>query len=294
MGGIPRLNRWLAAGLAVGLAIWLGESVAQSPRRSIEKNPPPGQPGHVFRDTLKDGSYGPEMIVIPAGVFDMGSPREGVRGCGDEDRLFNVRIPKLAVGRYETTFDDYDRFVAATQARRPDDRGWGRDSQPVIDVNWFDAQAYAAWLTAQTGYRYRLPTEAEWEYAARGKTTTFYWWGETLERGQANCWGCGSRWDNRLAAPVDTLARNPFGLFHVHGNVYEWTCSSFGTPLDQNALECAAPTTSPTVWRVLRGGAWPHEVRGLGSPCRFANDPTTRLSSLGFRLVREWTRRDPD
>ncbi len=270
------------------LCVWpyeAGES--QTTRRQAHDAPRPGQPGYIFRDILRDGSYGPEMIVIPEGVFNMGSPSEKVMGCGDEDRLSDVRIGRIAVGRHEVTFDDYDRFVKATNARRPNDQGWGRDSQPVIDINWFETLQFAAWLTEQTGHRYRLPTEAEWEYAARGNTTTFYWWGNELQRGQANCWGCGSRWDNRLPAPVDTLATNSFGLYHVHGNVYEWTCSLYRAPLDQNALRCAEAEAAPTTWRVLRGGGWPHEVRGIGAPCRFANEPTMRLSSLGFRLVRE-------
>jgi hypothetical protein len=124
----------------------------------------------VFRDPLKDGGFGPEMVWLSAGRFQMGD----IQGIGDDNEkpVHWVSVNPFAIGRYEITFAEYDRFADATGLDKPDDKGWGRDRHPVINVSWHDAVAYTQWLTQQTGKQYRLPTEAEWEYAARADTTT--------------------------------------------------------------------------------------------------------------------------
>lgn len=137
----------------------------------------------------------------------------------------------LAVGRFEVTFAEWDACVAAGGCRRrPDDSGWGRGRQPVINVSWADAQEYAIWLVRRTGKPYRLLTEAEWEYAARAGSAVHYWWGNDAGHGEANCYDCGSRWDGRQAAPVGRFSPNPFGLYDMHGNVLEWVedCYHYG------------------------------------------------------------------
>jgi hypothetical protein len=133
---------------------------------------------------------------------------------GDDERpVREVTIQRsFAMGRYEVTFDQYDEFVKATGRKLPDDEGLGRGSQPVIRVSWNDAVAYAAWLSGQAGKRYRLPTEAEWEYAARAGTETTYWWGNDIKQGLANCRTCGSKWDGKSTAPVGSFKPNAFGL----------------------------------------------------------------------------------
>ena len=125
---------------------------------------PPPTGLEVFRDTLKDGGEGPEMVVLPTGSFRMGSPAGKAGRWDNEGPVRTVTIgSRIAMGRYEVTFADYDRFVAARSVRRPNDGGWGRGSRPVINVSWEDAKAYAVWLSAQTSKTYRLPSESEWE-----------------------------------------------------------------------------------------------------------------------------------
>ena len=118
------------------------------------------------------------MVVIPAGVFTMGSPDGEAGRSNDEGPQHSVKVVSFALGRYEVTFDEYDVFANATHHELPNDEGWGRGLRPVINVSWVDALSYAAWLSEKTGQHYRLPTEAEWEYAARAGTRASRYWGE--------------------------------------------------------------------------------------------------------------------
>jgi len=138
----------------------------------------------VFQDRLRDGGLGPKMVIIPAGSFRMGDIQGG--GDSDEQPVHRVSIGKFAMGMYEVTFAEYDKFADATGRKKPNDKGWGRGNSPVINVSWNDATAYAKWLSNQTGKNYRIPTEAEWEYAARAGTETKYWWGNEIDKSKAN------------------------------------------------------------------------------------------------------------
>ncbi len=191
----------------------------------------------------------PEMVVIPAGRFLMGCVSG--RDCYiDEGPVHEVTVASFALSKYEVTFEEYDRFTEATGGARADDRGWGRDRRPVVNVSWEDAQAYVAWLSLETGEPYRLPSEAEWEYAARAGTETAYSWGNEIGDNRANCFNCGSRWDNGQTAPVGSFGANAWGLHDMHGNVFEWVedCSHLryvGAPSDGTAgtarfASCAA------------------------------------------------------
>nr|VFJ64132.1 MAG: Caspase domain-containing protein [Candidatus Kentron sp. FW] len=146
-----------------------------------------------FRDRLKDGSLGPWMIVVPAGKFMMGSPKDEPERDGNrEGPQHQVHIVKrFAMGVTEVTFEDYDHFASATDRRFPNDQGWGYGKRPVINVSWNEASAYARWLTKQTGKEYRLPSEAEWEYVARAGTTTPFSTGDCVHTDQANYDGNG-------------------------------------------------------------------------------------------------------
>ena len=164
------------------------------------------------------------------------------------------------MGRYEVTFAEYDRFVSATGRESPDDRGWGRGRRPVINVNQADAKAYATWLSAQTGKTYRLPSEAEWEYAARARTRTRYSWGDSIGCDQAR-YGrreggeCSDSWDGTV--PVGSFEPNAFGLYDMHGNVWEWVADCWHDNYEDAPTDGSAWTTGCDSARaVLRGGSW--------------------------------------
>lgn len=160
-------------------------------------------PFPTLRDPFTDGSGpAPEMVVLPGGRFQMGCLADDPECSPDGHPAHPVTVPAFAIGRNEVTFKDYDRFANDTKRKLPDDRDWGHSRWPVINVTWEDAQAYAAGLAEKTGRRYRLPTEAEWEYVARAGPATPYWWGSGIGKSRANCFGCGSEWDGKGTAPV--------------------------------------------------------------------------------------------
>jgi len=240
--------------------------------------------GTVIQDRLADGSPAPAMVVIPAGTFLMGSPRSEADRDPTE-RQHRVWVEPFLMGRTEVTFEQYDRFARATERPLPDDEGWGRGERPVINVSWLDASAYADWLSQQTGRGYRLPTEAEWEFAARGGTTTTRWWGEEMIEGYANCAGCGSQWDRRGTAPVMSFPANPYGLFDVLGNVWEWTCSDFDRHYGGEEETCS--TRGAEWFRPARGGGWRFGPAWLRAAARNGTPPETESSYIGFRLAAE-------
>lgn len=242
-----------------------------------------------FRDTLKDGTPGPEMVRLPPGSFTMG---DADSPGADEKPAHAVRIEHgFAIGKYEVTFAEYDRFAQATGWPLPGDQGWGRGSRPVIGVSWADAVAYTQWLSEQTGKRYRLPSEAEWEYAARAGTTTQYWWGNTVGNNNANCGECGSQWDSKQTAPVGSFSANPFGLYDTAGNVREWVQDCY------HDSYAGAPATGTPAWeagcqdggrRVIRGGSWSYGPAFVRAANRGGFNPDFRLLNLGFRLAQDF------
>jgi len=236
-------------------------------------------PGEVFRDSLQDGSLGPEMVWIPAGTFRMGDIQGG--GDSEEQPVHEVSVDGFAMGRFEVTFDEYDKFAEATGREKPDDRGWGRGNLPVIMVSWNDATAYAEWLSEQTGHTYRLPTEAEWEYSARAGTETKYWWGNDIGSNKANCSNvsCGDSFE--YTAPVGSFDANQFGLYDTAGNVLEWTCSSYTSSYNGEEQQCGSGS-----FRVLRGGTWLNGPMGVRLANRTRGSVVTRIDNVGFRLTR--------
>lgn len=258
----------------------------------------------------------PEMVKIPASPagFKIGSPVTEA-GHNPRETQFEVSIKPFAIGRYEVSVAEYKACVAAGGCRPPEwlepggqhnvetgsspyYKTYGTaitgDRQPIVGVSHDDALAYAVWLTKTTGKSYRLPSEAEWEYAARASTTTAYWWGnEPLNDGKvmAVCQGCGSEWDSRLLGPVDAFEPNPWGLYNVHGNVWEWVadydCDAYasgpsdGTP---RATDNCARRDQPGLF-VLRSGSSFYETRFARSAARLRNFAGFRNASVGFRVA---------
>jgi formylglycine-generating enzyme required for sulfatase activity len=248
------------------------------------------KPNDTFRECAKDC---PEMIVVPAGAFTMGSPVTERGRDNNEDPQHKVTIAKpLAMSKYDVTFADWDACVTGggCNGYAPNDQGWGRGQQPVINVNWDDVQQYVAWLSQVTGKTYRLLSEAEYEYAARAGTTTAYPWGDDIGKNNANCNGCSSQWDNKQTAPAGSFPANKFGLYDMVGNVWDWTedCrhSNYnGAPSDGSAWITGGDCSN----RILRGGSWLAAPGDLRSAYRSRFTTGTRSSRIGFRVGRTLT-----
>jgi formylglycine-generating enzyme required for sulfatase activity len=249
------------------------------------------QSATVFQDRLKDGSLGPEMVVIPKGRFQMGDIQGG--GYKDEKPVHWVNINyQFAMGKYEVTFAEYDKFAQATGRKKPNDESWGRGNRPVINVSWNDANAYTKWLSKQTGKQYRLPSESEWEYAARAGTKTKYWWGNTASHEYANygtdkcCSGLAKGKDKwKYTSPVGSFKANQFGLYDTVGNVWEW-CADFYQDSYKNAPTDGGVWKKDNKYRVLRGGSWDGDPYGTRAADRNRSVPDGMYFDVGFRVVR--------
>lgn len=244
----------------------------------------------ILRDRLRDGTPGPELVRLEPGRFLRGE----ASGTPDPDEvpLHSVDLKRpFAIGRYEVTFHEYDRFCAGTGRPLPGDAGWGRGRRPVIDVSWDDALAYVAWLSDQTGARYRLPSDAEWEYAARGGTMTRFWWGNEVGAGWTNCAECSGLWAGEKTAPVGRFPPNPFGLFDTAGNLFEWVADCWHDRFAQAPAD-GGPMENPAGCgqRVFRGGAWSFPAKESRSANRWRILPSTRSDDIGFRVVRDLDR----
>jgi formylglycine-generating enzyme required for sulfatase activity len=257
------------------------------PSQSQAAVPPPraepGRAGTKPGDVFRDCSDCPEMVVVPAGAFDMGSSDFDFE---KPERRVTITKP-FAIGRREVTFEEWDQCVASGSCRhRPDDRGAGRGERPVTDVSWLDAKAYVEWLSQKTSQKYRLPSEAEWEYAARGNTKTPYWWGRDAAQRFANCRDCGGT-PERSTVASGTYAANPFGLFDTAGNAAEWVEDCWNDNYRGAPRDGAAWTTGQCRQRVLRGGSFDSQARYVRSASRFRYDADVRYYANGFRVVRE-------
>jgi formylglycine-generating enzyme required for sulfatase activity len=238
----------------------------------------------VFRDI--DAPWCPEMVALPKGEFLMGSPESDEERCDDEGPQHRVTIgSRLAIGRHPLTFAEYDYFCDVTKREKPEDEGWGRGRRPVINVSWHDAQAYCKWLAKETGKPYRLPSEAEWEYAARAGTTTRYSFGNEITEKDANFRGTIG-----TTTEVGAYPANSWGLYDIQGNVWEWVediwhDSYEGAPTDGTAWTGAKGKNSSHK-RLGRGGSWDDIPRALRAAGRGRGDPGCRDSDLGFRVAR--------
>lgn len=259
-----------------------------------------------------------EMQTIKAGSFTMGSPTSET-GRVDDEIAHEVQISPFKMGKYAVSNAWYVEFLNDGPHTIPYGQRWfetqaqdktsrivkksqaysvekGFENYPVVNVSWYGAKAFVNWLNkGKNTQRYRLPSEAEWEYAARGGTSTAYWWGDSVKAdgaAQANCGGCGSDWDSREPAPVDTFEDNPSELWNTSGNTLEWVedCYSgyrgyINTPTDGTAKIYNCDRSDV---RVLRGGSWSSLPQGLRSANRGYDKPNIRSSTVGFRVAQDF------
>jgi formylglycine-generating enzyme required for sulfatase activity len=242
-------------------------------------------PADLIQDSMRDGSPGPQMIAVGGGSFSRGD----LQGDGDDDEKppVRIRLAPYAIGIYEVTFREYDQFCDDTGRRKPDDQQWGRGSRPVVNVSWEDARAYTEWLSRRTGQPYRLPTDAEWEYAARAGTGSRYWWGNEAEPHRANCAECNSLWDGEKSAPIGRFPANPFGLHDTAGNVFEWVEDCWVDNFAEVSEDGKPPQQEECGKRVIRGGAWSFPFKEIRSANRWRDFPSRSSDDTGFRVVRE-------
>jgi formylglycine-generating enzyme required for sulfatase activity len=246
------------------------------------------------KDVFKECDKCPEMIVVPAGSFTMGSPSDEPGRQKNEDQVQVTIAKPFAVGRFAVTFDEWDQCVAdgGCSGYRPPDEGNGRGRRPVINVSWSDAQKYVSWISSKTGKPYRLLSEAEREYVTRAGTTTPFWWGSDITTMEANYDGTyvyngGSKGEYRKQTmPVDTFAPNPWGLYDVHGNVWEWTLDCCSDSNGGNPGDGSARGVGDCSCRVERGGAWFSIPESLRAASRIGMKSGSRGSGEGFRVAR--------
>ena len=268
---------------------------------------------------FKECSVCPAMVGIPAGSFTMGSPANEAGRFDTEGPPHEVAVKAFALGKYHVTTEEFLVFLKETGYQpapcnrilkltwRSTGRGLayppfvGQPSHwPAVCLDWKDAQAYVAWLNAKVKKErpalagregpYRLPSEAEWEYAARAGTTTARWWGDQLGVANANCNGCGSRWDYSVLAEVDSFAANPFGLYGMLGNAWQWTEDCWHESYLSAPTDGSAWSEKTCAKHVVRGGSWNNLPVFVRSAARSGSEPNggeyDYSSVAGFRVAR--------
>jgi formylglycine-generating enzyme required for sulfatase activity len=276
--------------------------------------------GSAFADTFQECPSCPQMVAIPAGKFLMGSPAHEAGRFDSEGPQHVVTVKAFALGQYDVTSDEFLAFLRASRYQPQPcnpilNLGWkveGRDlayppSQaepprwPAVCLSWKDAGAYVGWLNAQVKAAhpvlanragpYRLPSEAEWEYAARAGNNAARWWGEDIGNNNANCNGCGSQWDDSILSPVDAFKPNPFGLYGVLGNAWQWTADCWHPSYVSAPSDGSAWNEPNCVRHVMRGGAWnnvPIFIRSASRNGAASDESDYDYSSLaGFRVARD-------
>jgi len=263
------------------------ETVAEVQEKPVEKPAPaPDLAGKKeFQDDLKGGGKSPLMVVIPAGSFSMGSSASS--RYTDERPRHTVKIESFAVSKYEVTFAEYDLFAKATKRKPPKDLYMDRNTHPVIFVKWDDAYYYAKWLSEQTGKKYRLLSESEWEYAASTGKKSSFWWGYDEEPNRAHCFECETGLDPRKPSKVGGFDANKFGLHDTAGNVAEWVKDCWhenykGAPTDNEVWEGGDCT-----YRAVRGGAYLSPQQSIRSAKRDKLKSDAGYDHVGIRIARK-------
>ena len=281
----------------VGLTLLAAAPAAAHDTLPLDARPPP-RPAAVAvdtallfpGDTFQDCDECPPLVVVPPRGFLMGSPLDELgREPGEGPRHLVTIGGRLAAGKYEVTFEQWHACVVEGGCRhRPFDEGWGGGMRPVLNVNWHDARQFVRWLSGKTGKRYRLPSEAEWEFIARAGTTTAYPWGsDTFRPGNANCNDSSSPWGGQRSAPVGSFRPNGAGIHDLAGNVREWVedcrhAGYRGAPADGRPWIEAGDCRR----RMMRGGSWADAPDQVRSAVREFAAATLRNDTIGFRVVR--------
>ncbi|HLO79035.1 MAG TPA: SUMF1/EgtB/PvdO family nonheme iron enzyme [Magnetospirillum sp.] len=234
---------------------------------------------------LRDCPTCPALVVVKAGSFMMGA------ASGDDPATRPVHRVSIghdfAIGRTEVSVAEWRDCVATGACKSVGEPGEGDDRLPVRNVHWQDAQDYLHWLSAKTGHTYRLPSEAEWEFAARGGSASAYWWGDAVGKGKANCLDCGAPYDRKLPAMIDDFPANGFGLFGTAGGVAEWVADCWHPTYVGAPANGSAWTHGDCRERVVRGGSWRNDHTYVTSAGRFYYDADVRYIANGFRVLRE-------
>ncbi len=248
------------------------------------------------KDSFKECPECPEMVVVPAGTFMMGTPPNEPDRSKGEDPVHRVTIAKpFAVGRFAVSFDEWDACLAdgGCNGVRGDDNGFGRGRLPAQGLSFDNAQACLTWLSKKTGRTYRLPSESEREYFTRAGTTTPFWFGKTVGPQDANYmasipYANGPRGvDSKAPKPVDSYAPNPFGLYQVHGNIYEWTQDCYNKRYNEDTPTDGSPWLEGDCSKhMIRGGPWNWQAQTIRSGYRDSASPTSGTSVVGLRVVR--------
>jgi formylglycine-generating enzyme required for sulfatase activity len=264
------------------------------PEKSIQPLTPELEQALRPKDSFKECDVCPEMVVVPKGSFMMGTPANEPDRFKGEDPIHRVTLAKpFAVGRFAVSFDEWDACLAdgGCGGNKGDDNGFGRGRMPAQGINFEAAKSYLAWLSKKVGRTYRLPSESEREYFTRAGTTTPFWFGNTVTAQNANYqastpYGSGPHGpDSKAPVVVDSYAPNPFGLYQVHGNVFEWTEDCFNKRYTEDTPADGAPWLEGDCHkRMLRGGTWSWSANMLRSGYR--EDSIVDGGGFSFRVVR--------
>jgi class 3 adenylate cyclase len=220
----------------------------------------------------------PHMVTIPGGTFAMGGTEDQ-----SEKPIHRVTIKPFAISKYPITVREWRACVTAKACAY--DPG-GDDDLPVANVSWTDAQQYTNWLSQMAQKSYRLPSEAEWEYAARGNTETKFWWGNLIAPGMANCKGCGEPYNANQPLKVGQFAPNAFGLYDMGGGVAQWVADCYHRDFQGAPSDGSAWVGGDCFTHVLKGGSWRNDPGYVRPASRDQYDTSVRYPTHGFRVAR--------
>jgi len=282
-----RLLKTTTTGRAFIIALALAATILTTDACAANSGTPTAhKPGQVFRDCPDC----PELVVVPSGIFIMGLKATSKK-CKPAHRV-NISKP-FAMGRFEVKFSEWQACHDAGACNtKPNDHRWGKKDRPVINVTYHDAKRYLTWISKKTGHRYRLPSEAEWEYANRAGTVTVWWWGDKVGKNHANCKECKSPWSDggkkvHGTAPVGSFPPNPFGLHDTTANVFEWVDDCWNKSYKNAPKDGSSWTQGNCRCRVIRGGSFYYYSKVARSAYRAKNPPNVKSYWLGFRVLRE-------